>query len=236
MDVDRVFIINLKHRTDRKEQVLKELERLEIKNFEFFDAIQPKTQEDLDNWHLDFLKERPGWLRGTDEYYLKYKLGALGCMRSHIEIMKIALERNYSKILILEDDTKFAINPQIKTYANIAKNLTPQLKNINYGILYLGGTHREMGLSRKTPNIWQTRQSGTTGSYIITKQCMQYVLENIQGTLKEIDCYFIDVLQKKLGCAYCIIPPISYQGTGYSDIVQRNVNYQMLGVIPNGVP
>ena len=38
-DIDHVFIINLKHRTDRKEKMIKEMEKIGLKDYKFFDAI-----------------------------------------------------------------------------------------------------------------------------------------------------------------------------------------------------
>ena len=36
---------------------------------------------------------------------LFYMIGCLGCLKSHLEVCKLALERKYKNILILEDDT-----------------------------------------------------------------------------------------------------------------------------------
>ena len=75
MNINKVFIINLKHRTDRKAHMIKELERIGIGDYEFFEAIKPGSIADLNRWNPNFLKKRPDWLKGeTDEYYLKYKL------------------------------------------------------------------------------------------------------------------------------------------------------------------
>ena len=36
MKIDKVIIINLEHRKDRRQQIIKELKRVGIDNFEFF--------------------------------------------------------------------------------------------------------------------------------------------------------------------------------------------------------
>ena len=53
MEIDKIFIINLKHRTDRKNQMIEEMQKQNIINYEFFDAIRP-TIEEVNNWNTEF--------------------------------------------------------------------------------------------------------------------------------------------------------------------------------------
>lgn len=248
MDIDKVFIINLKHRVDRKEKVIKELNRAGIKNYEFFDGIQPKTQEELDNWNTNFLKEKAKWMRAPfleahnlkkKDYYFKYKLGALGCLLSHFEIIKISLERKYNKILILEDDIKIIFNPKICSFSKIISLIQKQNNKIfrkknndlimgqdSADILYLGGTHRRGFLNKATTNIYRTTKTATTHAYVISSDAMNYINKNLKNYNKEIDTFYIERIQSKGNC-FCIIPPIVTQEDGYSDIIQQKVKYDL---------
>ena len=38
MNIDKIFVINLEHRTDRKKQIVEELEKQNITNYEIFKA------------------------------------------------------------------------------------------------------------------------------------------------------------------------------------------------------
>ena len=92
MEIDKIFIINLKQRTDRRKQMIEEMQKQNITNYEFFDAIRP-TIEEFKDWNPQFC------------YYVKkdihpsrfnnYQIGCLGCLKSHLEVCRIALERNY---------------------------------------------------------------------------------------------------------------------------------------------
>lgn len=53
MKIDKVFIINLEHRKDRRDQIIKELKRVGIENYEFFKAIKP-TEEMIQIWNPQF--------------------------------------------------------------------------------------------------------------------------------------------------------------------------------------
>jgi glycosyl transferase family 25 len=81
-NISRIFYINLAHRTDRKEQIENELNRMGLTNYERFDAVK-----------IDWF-------------------GAIGCSYSHLNILNIAKERNYENILILEDDFEFVVSKE----------------------------------------------------------------------------------------------------------------------------
>ena len=82
---DRIRIINLRARADRRREMVGELERLELKNdprVEFFEAIAPA---DCGKWRT---------------------IGEHGCYLSHLAVLKSAALAGES-ILLLEDDCDF---------------------------------------------------------------------------------------------------------------------------------
>jgi len=76
--IDRILIINLSHRTDRKAHILNELNKFILSNdkYEIIDAIYDKN-------------------------------GVNGCAKSHIKCIEYAKKNNYKNCLILEDDYCF---------------------------------------------------------------------------------------------------------------------------------
>ena len=230
MKIDRIFIINLESRNDRKLETLAQLTRAKITNYEFFKAIEPKSVEEINEWNPNFVTTKPDWLRSD---FQKYRLGSFGCLQSHIGVIKMAIERNYENILVLEDDVNIKLIPNPEkgesfeeTYNFIKPQLEELAKREEIDIFYLGGTHHNNKLTKVTNNIWQTRQTGTTSSYIITKSGMKKVLANIDKCDKEIDCFYIEVMQKKHNC-FCIGPTMMNQRPSYSDIVQTHVSYNL---------
>jgi len=106
MKLDKIYVINLPYRTDRKEQILNELKKVDALNVEIFSAIRPQEKLIL-HWNKNYLDPLPNWYTGNAT---TYRIGALGCLLSHVAIMKKALKNNYENILILEDDTCFITN------------------------------------------------------------------------------------------------------------------------------
>ena len=220
MKIDKTFVINLKHREDRRENVVNELKKAKLDNYEIFEAVQPKTIEEINNWNPNFVSEKPDWLRSD---FLKFRLGSLGCLLSHVEIMKISLERGYEQILILEDDAEFRLG-EYKSFNELLTSFESQLSGINFDMFYFGGTHEQDKLWRSSENIFKTKGTGTTGAYVINSRGMKLILRLIKGYSDAIDVFYKKSAQQILKC-YTIMPALIIQKDSYSDIVQTNVKY-----------
>ena len=218
MNIDKIFVINLEHRTDRKKQIVEELEKQNITNYEIFKAIRP-TIEDVTQWNNRYCYHvRDPRNFPTLNKFMLYQIGCLGCLLSHMQVCKLALERNYKNILILEDDTQFIHN------LDKLQEFSSQINN-DYDMLYLCGSH--LGRREKvSENIIKVRGTHTTGSYLITEPVMKFLVENIQSYSKEIDVFYAEEIQTKFNC-YCTLPHITKQRDGYSDIQQGNVSYNL---------
>lgn len=82
--IDAVLYINLKHRIDRRQNILKELEKIGV---------------DMSKVHrIDAVEEKLN--------------GHLGCGKSHCKTLEYAIENNYDNVLILEDDFRFTQSKQ----------------------------------------------------------------------------------------------------------------------------
>ena len=84
---DKIYIINLAERSDRRRDMVKQLEKLNPensrKNVSFFSAIKPQNKGDFPS------------------------IGCRGCFLSHLAVLKNALLEKHSRILIVEDDLSF---------------------------------------------------------------------------------------------------------------------------------
>ena len=211
--MDKIFIVNLKHREDRKKKILTELQLNNIINYEFFNAIRPNIEE-VNNWNNSYCSH----FDNSNKNLENYKIGSLGCLLSHYNIIKLSLERDYNKIMILEDDAYF------KSDYNDIEKYSETLGN--YDMLYLSGSH----LGKKqiiNNNIIKIEGTYTTTGYIINRGAMEYLVDNITGYSKEIDVFYAEEIQPRFNC-YCTIPHIIHQREGYSDIQNKNVKYKVL--------
>ena len=139
--IDSIYIINLKRRPDRK----KNMEAIFSKNHllpNFFDAIDGRnlTQNDF---NILTAKGRAPSLWNRNQ---------VGCLLSHLSIIKDAFDRNYECIWICEDDVKFVGSPNLlSSYINELNSLDQ-----NWGCLYTDTTTH----GRHFPQMRQALRNG----------------------------------------------------------------------------
>ena len=93
MNIDKIYIINLKHRTDRKHHMINELARNNITNYEFFEAIRPDIS-DIITWNNNFCKHVSNSFSSKLKF-VNYQIGCLGCLKSHVEVCHLSYDVFY---------------------------------------------------------------------------------------------------------------------------------------------
>lgn len=146
--------------------------------------------------------------------------GHIGCAKSHIGVLEMAIENKWKNVLILEDDIKW-------NHTEIGyKNLKTLLEN-SYDVILLGGTY-----SVYDNNTYKLSQSCWTGAYII-KQNYYHTLLNVYKRAysllqrRYINNFYIDtiwwILMKKDNW-YIIIPNLLYETEQFSYIDNKIMN------------
>ncbi|KAE8619650.1 hypothetical protein XENTR_v10009886 [Xenopus tropicalis] len=105
MSLDEIFLINLKHRQDRRERMKRTLYELQI-DYKLVDAVYGKTlnQTQVDKMGIKML---PGY---KDPYHGRpLTRGEMGCFLSHYNIWKEISERSLEASAVFEDDLRFEI-------------------------------------------------------------------------------------------------------------------------------
>lgn len=102
---DHAFLINAKESQGRLHRVSAELSRIGVQ-YELFEAIMPTV--------------------GTYKHATR-----VGCALSHMAVVKIAKDRGYKNVLVLEDDVIFRDN-----FIEMWNNLRPTFDTIDYDLFY----------------------------------------------------------------------------------------------------
>ena len=199
-DITNVFYINLLSRPDRKTHIESQLKGVGFPQFERFNAIK-----------------------------LPSGSGRVGCSLSHIKCLEIAKERNYSHLLICEDDTTF-LNPELfKTQLNAFLS-----KGHTWDVVLFAGNNVPP-YERIDDTCICVSRCQTTTCYLVNGPYFDVLIANmregLQKLLKEPDNHFyyaIDKYWTKLQEKdnwFMITPVTVVQRDDYSDIEQRRTNY-----------
>lgn len=205
--VDRIFIININERIDKYQKMIKQFEKYNIHNFERFNACVV-TYEDI---HNDKNKSI-----FASKIYFK---NAIGCKYSHLQVIQEAKKRNYTKILILEDDA--LLNPN---FIQLFNSIIPKLDTLNWDMFYLGADHWEKGTPTDFINIKKVQNAYTTSSYILHQKIYDEILQNAPKIPIEIDTFYVKYIQNKYN-VYAIYPNLITQYSSLSDISGNFTNY-----------
>jgi GR25 family glycosyltransferase involved in LPS biosynthesis len=124
---EHVYIISLKKCINKRERCINQLLKYNISNFEFFDAV-----DTISGNFYNILYEKIISKYDKDFITYNYQKGALGCLLSHLNVLKDAKEKGYKSILILEDD--FLINNKFnEEYSKLVKNIPDDWDYIYFG-------------------------------------------------------------------------------------------------------
>jgi GR25 family glycosyltransferase involved in LPS biosynthesis len=127
--IDQIYVINLKKNFLRKQISIHQLKQYNIENYTIIDAIN-STNYIYKNIYNDIIKNM-----SQDFIDYNFRIGALGCLLSHIECIKDAVKNNYKQIIILEDDFLLKNNflNEFNTFYNRLNST-----HSNWDLVYLG--------------------------------------------------------------------------------------------------
>jgi GR25 family glycosyltransferase involved in LPS biosynthesis len=146
--------------------------------------------------------------------------GHVGCVLSHYSIIKKASEEGLNQILILEDDAVFSedLQPQFENYVKQVPK--------DWDMLYFGGNHNNEPLQKITENVYKIHKTYTTHAYAVKKSVFPVVIKMFPKLNHEVDVMY-SILQNSFEC-FVFKPHLAWQRNGYSDILERDVNYDFL--------
>jgi glycosyl transferase family 25 len=191
MKLDRIFFINLDHRTDRLSEIKGELGSHGLSHIcERFSAIRHET------------------------------IGGVGCGRSHIEVLKLAKERGYSRVLIMEDDFMFTVSK------DEFQEKIDKLDDIEFDVCLLSCNLMNFSMSPQHSFLNKVLEAQTTSGYIVSSHYYDELINVFSDAVNAFEntnyhwLYAIDVAWKPLQLRdnwICFNPRLGKQRPSYSD-------------------
>ncbi len=207
---ERIYVINLPERADRRREVTGALKRIGLSfipgKIEIFPALKPKNAAGFPS------------------------PGVRGCFLSHLSVIKKAFELDISSVLILEDDVEFA-GISRKGWSSILQQLDEQ----PWSFAYLGYTHVD-GSTRASQGAEQIKMQPFTGSlrcahaYAVSRLIYSPLIQHLEGLLQrrprhpeggpmDVDGAY-NVFRRKNSEIFTLIsdPQVAWQRASHSDL------------------
>lgn len=173
---DQIYCINLAHRNDKWQQFSYYAQQAKI-NVERFEAVDGRTITVPISWKNNVFPE------------YKDNLGALGCLESHLALLKIAREQNLRNVLIFEDDVSFTKN----FHKNLEKSLLELPENWDMFYLYTGHYQYAVDPKKYSKNLYRLQHSLTTSAYAVNQKFYDKAIQQVEQKNQPIDCLYYQI-------------------------------------------
>jgi glycosyl transferase, family 25 len=161
------------------------------------------------------------------------RFGALGCTKSHCQVLKKAMEQNLKNVLILEDDFDFTIN------RNAFESIMTTVFNtdFNWDVILLTANMKVLKSTKVSqPYLQKVTDAQIAAAYIINGHYISKLFNRLnEGAFllekhgkKFTRTYINDQYWKELQKTdnwYITNPILGIQREDYSDIEEKNVKY-----------
>jgi len=193
MFIDKIFIINLKSRTDRIQNINNLIKRLnlDINNIEIFEAVVGKnlSEEEINNM-LSISSLNTLYYEASNHKDIRSK-GAIGCYLSHYKIWEKMIRDDLNNILILEDDVN--TDADFKEFFEYINNIP---SDYDIGILsWFSLWFDRLNNPKKNiiiNNNWHKYNSinvYSTGGYLLSKKGAKKLIKNAFPICYQVDAY-----------------------------------------------
>ena len=190
-NIDRIIYINLDKRTDRLEQINNEINKF---------SLEDKTEK------------FPA---------IHHSSGTIGCGKSHLAVLKLAKERKYKNVLILEDDFYFVVSKD-----EFESNLKLFFENVKEFDVCLFSYNLNKSESCKYPFLLRLLDGQTASGYLVNESYYDSLINLYEEAIPLLEktgkhwIYANDQVWKKLQAVdtwYCFKNRLGKQRHGFSD-------------------
>ena len=160
---------------------------------------------------------------------IKNDKGAIGCSKSHLEVLKLARKNNLPHVLIIEDDIKFLDADLTNKALNNVLN-----SGLDWNVIILGGNNYKP-YTKINEDCIKVENCQTTTAYLVKQSYYDILIKHWEEGLSklmethDVSNYACDeywkILQKR--DIFLLLMPLKVvQRDSYSDIQGGNVDYE----------
>ena len=182
---DHIYCVNLKHRTDRWINCLKQFEKygIEVERFEAVNGNEVAPD-------------------GVN----KLLPGEVGVIRSNYNIIKDAKEKGYKRIMIFEDDVVLSDDFNERFKMHFLK--TPE----DWRFLYLGGNHVG-GLTPINDKVARIKHTYAIHAIGVHEELYDHILTMLEEERVQVDVTYAQL--QKIFPSYVFRPHLAWQTEGF---------------------
>jgi hypothetical protein len=206
-----VYVINVIESHEKRNQVIKELKKLNIKNITFLCVKLFKKIGNLKD--EEFRKKLKDYVVFENKIYEKVAYGDIGCTLSFLLCMRDAVSHKYDKVFFVEDDLRFHEDRNLEIVMNEINNF---VSSEDFDLLLLHTEKRAIKLINKykTYDYIFSLHSPNFMSHdlVMNKDLIEYFgnyIFNVTACNQGTDDLLMQIVNSKK--YFCIFPSVTYQ-------------------------
>lgn len=212
---EKIYIINLVNRPDRKTKIQERLNKLGIVA-EFYTAVEYPWANQL----LMYMAHNND---------LRFKnAGEFSCMSSHYACIYNAKVNGYKSILILEDDTEF-----LKNFNDIIQSYLDALP-VDYDLAYFTCNIWKMDERNDwaVEPFWRKAcHCNAAAAYAVHSKFYDKILNGLDERIDIIDVFYMKLQHDTNNKMYFASPNLTRQGFSYSNLIKSETDYWHTGIL-----
>jgi len=161
----------------RAKNIYEQIQKNVFTNIKIFDAITPDTIKNYPEYYKKYKNQYYDFDAKTHDQL--YEIRNLCLMISHLEIVKLAKEKNYESILIFENDFNIKNSDYIKSIEI----------DFNYDIIHIGGYYMDEWLTPHTTNTKKITACNGSFGYIVNNKFYEKYIEITESKFCNLSGY-----------------------------------------------
>jgi len=210
-----IVVISLKRASERREAIQKEIEKANLENVHFLDAVDGKT---LPSEMIGKINLVGGWRNGDN-----FQPGEVGCIMSHTNAVKLAKENNWPYVIIFEDDITIA--EDFNKRVNLMFKMLPK----DWEHVYLSGTPKFKGyFFNQFPQVIPSPWTDCLHSYIVKDTAYDKIIKKFDKKETTADDMILDmIIRKQTLKSYSYFPYVTHANSSYSYIWNKAAGHNI---------
>jgi GR25 family glycosyltransferase involved in LPS biosynthesis len=210
LNIDKTYICHWSKLTDRKSWLINHLTESNIDNYQWVEDYDKET------WNIDDIKKEYPLVFDPNPKGRNLKYSEISLLLKHTWILKDAYKNGYDSVLILEDDVVLDIDFTNKF--NEFKNQLPP----NWDLCWVGSCCNLHVKTTEGINVYQAIGSRCTHAYIVSKHCINKIINDIKYANDGADWYYNNLISEYNLNNYWFEPSLASQNTNYQTTIQNN--------------
>jgi GR25 family glycosyltransferase involved in LPS biosynthesis len=143
----------------------------------------------------------------------------MGCLQSHLTILKEA-QKSKKSVIVFEDDVEF-----IGNYKEVIEKSLNELSKFNWDLFYLGGNVLK-DIYQETEHLGRLQHCQSTHAIAYSYKALEYLIPFLEANTYILDVLLADYVIPYTNC-YITIPMTAIQRTSFSNIENKEMTYDI---------